>query len=502
MSSWPGVSRPHFEPVSGPIPCTAVCSHHENITLQALFAEGLWPEHRSEIYMPRGSSSPGSSFNQGNGVYKGAILLSSTDSGTLQSISPLPSDPSLPRTTSTAPVYGYRTTEEKGEFGDIEHVPRPLTKDQQRQRPFLSPQHSRLGDHPAAPAQDNSAKLTKLLDEALNLHEEVSTKRYRARDLRHTLRQKREEEHDLRMALRNTLNLISPDNVHSEAPAISDAIQNLQSATNSYLVLEEEYHKFEDELGQQEYLLEKRMTRLNNILRKQTPALTRQARDIDADAVSDSSLDYDSNDELEISPKEAEYLSLVGDERMLRERLAELEGEYLALIDHRELRERMGIPLDTEALAFLESYEEEKAQIESELELVLRRTQAHAEHAKDSTSAALDAEWHEALKAYLPEPPKDQPPLDQLCVSEFEDRSPFFEAALPISMDKASFINKWLLHRLRHSRIEVLRLKSRPELMNLVHQGWDGDTISEMALMLWYRDETAQMVRLRNNSAG
>lgn len=499
MSSWPGFSRPHSELVSEFIPCSVVSSHHQGITLQALFAEDLWPDHRSEIYVPK-CPSIGSSFDQGNGVYKGAILLSSTGSGTLQSISPLPSEPSLPRTTSTAPVYGVKTTEEKGGCDDVASISRPLIKDQQRGRLPSSPQHSCFGDHAAASARDNSAKLTNLLDEVVNLHEEVSTKRYRARDLRHTLRQKREEEHDLRMALRNALNLVSPDSVHNEALAISNAIEDLQTATNAYLVLQEEYHRFEDELGEQEYLLEKRMRRLNASLRKRIPSLTRPDRDIDPDL--DSSSDYASDDEIDISPNEAEYLSLVGDVRMLRERLAELEGEYLALIDQRKLRERMGISLDAEALAFLDSYEDEKAQIETELDLALRRVQTHPEHTKEPTPAALDAQWQEVLEAYLPEPPEDQPPPDRLCISEFDDRSPFFESARPFSIDKAAFINKWLLHRLRHSRMEVLRLKSQPALTDLIHQGWDADTISQMALMLWFRDETAQMVRLGSNSAG
>lgn len=293
----------------------------------------------------------------------------------------------------------------------------------------------------------------------------------------------------MRLSLRNALNLVSLDSVLNEVSAISLAIQNLQAVTNSYLLLEEEYHEFEDELGQQEYLLEKRMTRLNNTLRNQTPSLCRQARVFNFDP--DSSSEYASDDEIDLPPREAEYLSIVGDARMFRERLAELEKQYLVLLDQRELRERIGISLDAEALAFLDSYEDEKTQIESELDHALRRIYAHPEHTKEPTPAALDAQWQEVMKAYLLEPPENQPPIDPLSLSGFDDRSSFFESARPVSIEKATFINKWLLHRLRHSRVEVLRLKSRPELMDLVRQGWDGDTISQMALMLWFRDKTA-----------
>ena len=65
-------------------------------------------------------------------------------------------------------------------------------------------------------------------------------------------------------------------------------------------------------------------------------------------------------------------------------------------------------------------------------------------------------------------------------------------------LNKFTFVNRWLLHQLRHSRFEVLQFKTDPGLMGLVDEGWDGDSISQMALMLWFRDETNGMAPVRH----
>lgn len=46
------------------------------------------------------------------------------------------------------------------------------------------------------------------------------------------------------------------------------------------------------------------------------------------------------------------------------------------------------------------------------------------------------------MKDFLFELPEDQPPLDRLRASKFEDRSPFFEWARSASMNKAAFVKK------------------------------------------------------------
>lgn len=335
----------------------------------------------------------------------------------------------------------------------------------------------------------------------MTIHEEVATKRFQALDMRHALRHKRDLEDDRRVALRNRLNLVSPETVQEEVGALNAAIEDLEVATASYRALETEYHELEDDLGQQEYILDKRMRKLRKELRKQAPVITQQIYNIDSD--SGSSADYTSTGPgNQLSPQAAEYLSCVGDVRMLRERLSELESEYLSIIDQRDLRERLGISLDIEALNFLDRYEDEISQIEAELERALDRARCHPGHKNSPDAEVLEDDWLQILNDILPEPPDDEPPPDPLLITELEDRSPFFESARPVTLNKAIFVNRWILHRLRHSKLEILNFQSRPELLDLKNDVWDRDTVSKMALMLWFRDETMKMKQLGSHSAG
>jgi hypothetical protein len=70
--------------------------------------------------------------------------------------------------------------------------------------------------------------------------------------MRHILRQKHEED-DVRVALRSKLNLVTTENVHEDIAAINLLINDLQGATASYFILENEYHRQEEELAQLEY---------------------------------------------------------------------------------------------------------------------------------------------------------------------------------------------------------------------------------------------------------
>ena len=338
------------------------------------------------------------------------------------------------------------------------------------------------------------------MDEVLKLHDEVSTERFQLRDMRNALRYKREEEDDLRLALRNKLNVIPSENLHREATAINNIIEKLQVVTAAYLVLEADYHKIEEELGEREYILEKRMRKMHQCLRKQTPDWTHNFYD-ENDYKSNFSDDYSSASGLDpVSPTMTEYLSWVGEVRMLRERLSVIEAEYLDLVDRQQVRARMGISLDKEALYFIDRYEGEKAQIETELSLAINKVRSHPEFTDHATSEVREKQRQQVLTQYLPDPPEEPPAHDILRLSEFEDRSSFFESSRSAPLNKATFVNRWLLHRLRHSGLEILQFKSQPELLEVMNHGWSSDNVSQMALMLWFHDETANMVPARSYS--
>ncbi|CAI7573139.1 unnamed protein product [Penicillium palitans] len=498
MASWPGVipdrsSRP---------PSMADC----------------YTTTRSEVCLPNISFTPTPWLEELQG---GARVSSSTASGILQRPLPLPSGTSAPKTTSTAPIFefsGLDLVDKDDEATESEPwSPQNLRKwdeydpSTESSVPSFQFQYPREIDEPtnwynmpAPPPEsthDTSAKAGKLIGEVLNVHQDVSAKRHRIREMRYMLRQKRDEEDDVRVALRNRLNLITAENVHEDLAAINHTINELQVATASYFILENEYHRQEDELAQLEYDYNSRLETLRTILKYQSGLLA-QLEPITSDTES-SSADYSSDYGEETLPQVGDYFSMVVEARRLTERLSELETEYLVLVDQRELRERVGIPLDSAALNFLLRYQDEKTKIETELELARHNVESHPEHVNRPGQITEEKDnEEEVIQHFMPEKPEDQTYNDPLHFSEFEDSSPFFASAHPHAVNKGSFVNRWLLHRLRHSRVEIMRFKSAPELVDLSSKGWESDNISKMAMMLWFQDGAASLEHIRSQSAG
>ncbi|KAJ5399510.1 hypothetical protein N7465_009999 [Penicillium sp. CMV-2018d] len=496
MASWPGVIRDRLSrPPSVAHCCTTT---------------------RSEVCLPNIPFTPTSWLEDLQG---GARVSSSTASEILQRLSTLPSGASAPKARSTAPIFGFSgldLVDKNDEATESEPwSPQNLRKwneydpSTESSVPSFQFQYPREIDEPTnwynmpAPppesTRDISVKVGKLIGQVLNAHEEVSAKRDRIREMRYMLRQKRDEEDDVRVALWRKLNLITAENVNEDLAGINHTINNLQIATASYFILENEYHRQEDELAQLEYHYNSRLERLQAIFKYQSGLLA-QLEPITSDTES-SSAEYSSYYGKETLPQAADYFSMVDEARILTERLSELDTEYLVLVDQRELRERVGIPLDSAALNFLLRYQDERTKIETELELARHKVESHPEHTNHSAQITEDNE-EEVIQQFMPEKPEDQTYNDPLHSSEFEDSSPFFASAHPQAINKGSFVNRWLLHRLRHSRVEIMRFKSTPELVDLGSKGWGSDNISKMAMMLWFQDGATSVEHIRSQSAG
>ncbi|KAF3389095.1 hypothetical protein F1880_004023 [Penicillium rolfsii] len=338
---------------------------------------------------------------------------------------------------------------------------------------------------------NTSARLAQLLEEVCHLQQEVRGKRSRARDLRRALRKKREEEEYLRLVLREKLRWISSEAVWEQTTAVNKAIDDLKATTELYCMLENDYHRIEDDLDQRETILDERTGRLNELLRRQAASGTRPTElivsDLDFSARPPSASDADAD---RLASNAAAYLTLVGEVRVLRERLHELESEYKNLVDQESTRQRIGLSLGPEALAFLANYDNLKKKTQTGLDFAIHRLIAHPDHKHHPEAVVLEEQWEQVIQEFQPGSPDNQVPRDLLQMTEFEDRSPFFEDRRPVPLNKFTFVNRWLLHQLRHSSFQVLQYKSNPEFVRLVDEGWDGDSISQMALMLWYRDQT------------
>lgn len=428
--------------------------------------------------------------------------LSSIFPDMLQPLHQRRSEASPPCTTPTASMLESQGIGDAGTSRESEDGPKTWKTARQGEYslPLLSPHPQSFNYVPLQTANSN-AQLARLLEEVRRLQQDVRGKRSRARDLRRTLRRRREEEDYLRLVLRKKLSWIDSDTADQKTPAFYKAIEDLKAATELYHILESDYHRLEEELDQREDSLDRRMTSLNAVLHKQAASRTEPTDSVgsDPDLSSLSSAASTDTDAKRLLSKAAEYFALVGEVRMHRERLHELESDYMNLMDQEYLRERISLPFGPEELAFLAGYKDEKAKTEARLDHAIHRAVTHPEHKNHSEAAILDEQWEQAVRDFRPDSPENQAPRDPLRVTEFEDQSPFFEDRCPVALNKFTFVNRWLLHRLRHSSYETLQYKSNPELLDLLDEGWDGDSISQMALMLWFRDEKAGVVTARNN---
>lgn len=470
------------------------------IHIQASLKGATWSDTRSEGDTPTTPSLEERELIQWNSQWiNDGQALSSTSSGTLQP--PYPRFPvaSPPCTTSTTSMIEAGEIEDAGPSGESEDKPKTMSAVRQGEDSVPASTLPQSFDHVPVQPGNTSARLAELLDEVRHLQQEVRGKRSRARDLRRVLRNKRDEEDYLRLVLREKLSWISPEALYQETAAINKAIDDLKAATELYRILENDYHRIEDELDQREKILDKRLGRFNGLLRKQAASGTKQTDPVGSGSGFSSASSASKADAEQLSSNAAAYLTLVGEVRLLRERLHELESEYKNLVDQGSIRQRIGLSLAPEALAFLANYETTRTKTQTGLDFAIRRLVAHPEHKHHPEAVVLDEEWGQVVQDFQPGSPDNQAPPDPLQMTEFEDRSPFFEERRPVPLNKFTFVNRWLLHQLRHSSFQVLQYKSNPEFVHLVDEGWDGDSISQMALMLWYRDETTGIVPVRND---
>ncbi|KAH8427296.1 uncharacterized protein LDX57_005010 [Aspergillus melleus] len=364
-----------------------------------------------------------------------------------------------------------------------EHSKRPQT----RIDDILS---SFLGD--SSEALD-SARLVKLVLANQHLIEEqqtVSAKRSQVRELRQALKYKREEESILRTALMKKLNALFAQQDLSKS--LVQDYEVLQLTTEAYVQLEYSYHDAEDELEQQEYRLGKSMKRFASLsykspMRTSLDSIKHTLEDAspdDSDGASSMATTAQNHPQSMV-----DYLSRMGDVRLLHEHLMDLDSQWLAIMDKHKQRSPLHLPLDDESLEFLRTYDEERRKMWYELshaQLDVNQLRSICEE-----NGLLTDDRTESLGFLYPLDSESSARLsdDPLKLSVDEGSSFFFEPQTAAQLHPTMFINKWLLHQLRSSSVEIHRLKSRPELQPLWDRGFDDTSISRWALREWFSDD-------------
>ncbi|GMG14997.1 unnamed protein product [Aspergillus oryzae] len=330
------------------------------------------------------------------------------------------------------------------------------------------------------------AKILRANNRLLSLQNKVALKRSEVQELRTALRFKREEEADIRAEFighvtvaQGTLRNVQPLLQNNEA---------LLSATGIYSDMEAEYNRAESELERDEYMLIKAMEEFARLSEDHpSPPTLDEPPLVDHDSLGDAISTTSSAPE--DPPDVVDYVSRVAEVRMTQEHLIDLDREWLFYQEKKEERESMNIPMDDESIEFLRTYEEERREICDELfHLQLDMNQLRTVCFEKGHLTHEYIQGRDFVYELYPAATTNQPE-DPLKASTEEDTSPFDPIEEKVSQTK--FVNKWILHRLRQSTVEIGHLKSLPEIKSLCDQGYDDRKISQLSLKQWFEDETA-----------
>ncbi|KAE8390054.1 hypothetical protein BDV23DRAFT_193965 [Aspergillus alliaceus] len=344
-------------------------------------------------------------------------------------------------------------------------------------------------EHHDMPGILDAAHIAKLLStnsRILSLQEKVSLKRSEVQELRTALRFKREEEAEIRAQFIRHLTVAQEAQTTDQI--LLENNEALLSATGEYSDMEAEYNRKESQLERDEYTLIKAMEDFARLSPNHSLPTPEETPLEDQDRSSDVSSTTSSGPE--DPPDVVEYVSRVADVRIIQEGLIHLDEEWLFIRGKQAERESLGISMDDESLQFLQTYEEERREICDELFNAqrdidqLRAVCLTNGHLTDEYIRGRDLVY-EINPATLA-----NHPVDLLKVSPEEDASPFHPVEEPVSQNQ--FVNKWLLHRLRQSSVEISHLKSLPEIKSLFDQGFDDKKVSQMSLEEWFEDDASK----------
>ncbi|KAL5051360.1 hypothetical protein BDW71DRAFT_202542 [Aspergillus fruticulosus] len=386
--------------------------------------------------------------------------------------------------------------------------------------------HHDLEKHAATIGEEIETSRNAREAELLTLYEkfnDLSAKRVRARQSRMALRYKREDEIEMRVKFMKHLNSFFANMDLPGAGPIMEEYQLLQVATEDYLRLEDSYRQEEDELEEQEYMLSVSIESFTG-----SPSRGPEPNNQNVPATW-SPVSDDEESVRELPHCITAYLSRIGDERILQERLAELDSEWFFTIERQAQRLHYNLPMeDKDSREFLETFDEARARIwkdlnNAQMDVVSLRAICLEEGHRGFNYEDLSAlnVYHQYVDDtfWATETDPLSLPLDEQSVFPGEhqvanldqdDSMPFepnrntpgqsplrrfrFSEALqqtsPIRFNE--FINKWMLHQLRISSTGIWRLQRSPLWQSLRAQGLRDHDISQLILDKWFSDETAQ----------
>ncbi|KAL4936718.1 hypothetical protein BDV06DRAFT_88605 [Aspergillus oleicola] len=349
---------------------------------------------------------------------------------------------------------------------------------------------------------------------------DVTSQRVRARQSRMALKYKREDELELRVQFMRHLNSFFANIDHPEAERLLAEYERLQAATDEYLTMENIYNHEEDELEEQEYRLSLSVGSFSASSNMgSTPHFPSYSGPWSPDPDEDRASTI-----AELPRCVVTYLARIGDERMLQERLEELDSEWFITMDRKAQRNRVQMPLDEDSEEFLATFDEERAKIwkdlnNAQMDVISLRSicldQHHSGFDYEDLCTLHPFRYVGQPTAELELDPLSLPPrqqsvfLDDTKSTDDDSEPPELDWDTPIpsprrrlhffhllnttpSIRSNEFINKWMLHQLRVSILGIWHLHRSPLWQPLRQQGWQDHDISHFILEAWFHDDAAR----------
>jgi hypothetical protein len=352
--------------------------------------------------------------------------------------------------------------------------------------------------------------------------------RIKANEVRAQLRKEREALDTQDAYFIQELRKVLARSPNKELEHILQLSDELQQSRDTFYPMEDDYNKLEERLDVEDFELQEAERKVymdfesarTSFVDNGDHPFSFQQEDVNFDQASLQDVDRD--------PAHNEYLSRVGDMRIVQERLQELRLERMHLVEEERVRARVGLLLDYDSIRFLETFDQrheelcgQLAAMQEELNgmrgalattspVLFQSFQFDEEPYSESPGAGTVQQFLEipfvinssdlgtASTSTPPSPrdvlraaqyPRSERP-DPLLLAD-DDASPAFSTENDIGwgvVSTVTFINEWLLNRLRRSTLEVWRFKSALDLEIL---GLDQNQLSDLVVQWWSKDEKA-----------
>lgn len=367
--------------------------------------------------------------------------------------------------------------------------------------------------------------------------------RVKAQEVRNSIRLKRSALTELNARILQDIQRTTALGISDGPTPSPELVLDLQEVLDDLQVGEAELNATEDLLNRREWELKEAEIELYQSRDfRQADSLTDDSTSFSEEEVVEALPNSTVSAQPVRSPLEEQYLSRKGDAEILKEQLLELRAKRAHFVEEERVRRSMGTTLDLEGRHFLKDFDTQHSQLEQDLfyaEEDIFKLQSMLDDERDiwyaashfdplpsdgdalSDDALLSEDGHLSDGASLS---NDTPTTNDVPPSKGvpfrDDASPSNVASLsmdvPVSNDEittdplllnkdtpspsfsaiaqdsgqdrlsiVSYINAWLLHRLRRSSLEILLFKSYLLDMHL-----NGEQLRDLVLEWWPRDAT------------